>query len=215
MTMLLQTDTVSLNLQDSKKPDKLVNLKGNLSHELETDFLEKLKEGDTAAFSAFFLAYYADLLHFACRLTANKSVAEEIVQEVFVKLWENRQIIVVRLSLKSYLLKSVQNRCIDWQRHQRIRRTVDEEIKESANLMHYDTDNYILKSELEARLNEALMLLPLEIQEAYRMNRFDGMRYQEIANKLNVSVRTVEVRIGRALHMLRDYLKDFLAKGGE
>jgi RNA polymerase sigma-70 factor (ECF subfamily) len=47
------------------------------------------------------------------------------------------------------------------------------------------------------------------------MNRFDGMRYQEIANKLNVSVRTVEVRIGRGLHMLRDYLKDFLAKGGE
>ncbi len=94
-----------------------MNLKGNLSHELETDFLEKLKEGDTPAFSAFFLAYYADLLHFACRLTAQKAVAEEIVQEVFVKLWKTPNISCAPVP-EILSTEVIQNRCIDWQRHQ-------------------------------------------------------------------------------------------------
>jgi len=181
-----------------------------LSSEIESIFIEKLKKGDTAAFSALFLAYYQNFVRYACRITGNKDVAEEIVQEAFVKLWEARETLVVQVSLKSYMLKSVQNRCIDWHRHNKIRQNVNAAIKEEAILTNYDTDNYVLKSELESKLNAALSMLPEEVEEAYRMNRFEGLKYHEIAQKLNVSVRTIEVRVGRALHLLREYLKDYL-----
>jgi len=182
----------------------------NLSKEIEGIFIEKLKKGDTAAFSALFLAYYQHFVRYACRITGNKDVAEEIVQEAFVKLWEARETLLVQVSLKPYMLKSIQNRCIDWHRHNKIRQNVNAIIKEEAILTNYDTDNYILKSELESKLNTALSMLPEEVEEAYRMNRFEGLKYHEIAQKLNVSVRTIEVRVGRALHLLREYLKDFL-----
>lgn len=178
--------------------------------DLEKDYLEKLKEGDCAAFSTLFLAYYEDLVLFARRLIYDKDTAEEIVQEAFVKLWEARETVVVRVSLKSFLLKSVQNRCIDWHRHQRIRKQASAAIKEDSVLYQYDTDNDVLKSDLESRLDFALSMLPDELRETYTMNRFEGMKYHEIAEKLNVSVRTIEVRMGRALHLLREYLKEYL-----
>ena len=205
-----QSETIALNWHSLNYTKKTMGIREGLSREIESNFIEKLKQGDTAAFSALFLAYYQDLVHFACRLTSNKDVAEEIVQEAFVKLWEGREMLVVHVSLKSYMLKSVQNRCIDWHRHNKIRQNVNTAIKEESVLIYYDTDNYVLKSELEAKLDAALSMLPQEVEEAYRMNRFEGLKYHEIAEKLNVSVRTIEVRVGRALHLLREYLKDYL-----
>ena len=77
-------------------------------------------------------------------------------------------------------------------------------------LMENDTENYILRSELEVNLEKALRLLPSEISLAFRMNRQEGLTYHEIAERQNVSVRTIEVRIGKALSLLREYLKDYL-----
>jgi RNA polymerase sigma-70 factor (family 1) len=180
---------------------------------LEKILVEKLKEeGSKNAFSAIFISYYRDLVLFATNYTHETESAEEIVQDVFVKIWEEHEVINIRVSLKSYLLKSVQNKCIDWIRQVEVRRKYKEECLSTLLTYDFNTDNYIINSELENLIRAALKKLPPEIEQVYRMNRYEGQKYYEIAEKLNVSVRTVEDRIGKALCLLRHELHDYLAQ---
>jgi RNA polymerase sigma factor (sigma-70 family) len=105
--------------------------------------------------------------------------------------------------LKSILLKTIQNKCIDWHRHRKIVNNSSNYIIDNSPLYEYDTDNYVLRSELEWKIEKAIASLPEKFKEAFEMNRFEGLKYQEIATKLNVSFRTIEVRISKALELLR------------
>lgn len=177
---------------------------------LEQLLIKKLRSGDPEAFSDIFSTYYKDLVMFAYSFTKEFSNAEEIVQETFVKLWEDHDRLDVQVSLKSLLLKSVQNRFIDWHRHKKIVSNHSSYVLNNSPLFEYETDNYVLRSELEGRIEKAIANLPEKFKQAYEMNRYGGLKYQEIAEKLIVSVRTVEVRISKALELLRKDLKDFL-----
>lgn len=176
----------------------------------EKEVLARLKQGDKNAFSFIFTHFYADLVLFANTYTKNKDLAEEFVQEIFLKLWENRNTLTINSSLKSFLLRSVQNRCIDWIRHLDIRDRYRENILDRSVLLENDIENYLFYSELQSSLEKALNQIPEEASKAFRMNRFEGLTYQEIAEKTGISVRTVEVRIGRALQLLREMLKEYL-----
>ena len=161
-------------------------------------------------FAEIFSVYYKDMVMFAFSFTHEIRDAEEIVQDVFVKLWEEHEKINITVSLKSYILKTIQNRCIDWHRHKKIVNNHSTYIIDNSPLYEYDTDNYILRSELEERIEKAIANLPEKFKESFEMNRFEGLKYKEIADKLNVSIRTVEVRISKALELLRKSLIDFL-----
>jgi RNA polymerase sigma-70 factor (family 1) len=176
----------------------------------EQFIVAKLNRGDSDAFSEIFSAYYKDLVLFAFSFTKEMESAEEIVQETFVKLWEDREKLDVKISLKSVLLKTVQNRCIDWYRHKKIMNNYCDYVQVNKLLFENDTDNYLLWSELNELIKTALSRMPEKYREAYEMNRNDGLKYQEIAESLSVSVRTVEVRISGALEFLRKELIDFL-----
>jgi len=176
---------------------------------IEKVLISQLNAGDCAAFSTIFTTYYPDLIMFALRFTQNLNNAEEIVQDTFVKFWEDHEFIKITSSIKSYLLKMVQNKCIDWCRHNKIMHLHKAFILENFHHFEYDTDNYILHSELQEQIEIALGLLPEEVSAAFRMSRQKGLKHTEIADISGVSVRTVEVRIGKALHMLRDYLKEY------
>jgi len=176
---------------------------------VEKVLISKLKDSDHSAFSYIFNAFYKDLVIFASRFTHDLNIAEEIVQDTFVKLWEEHESIKVTVSLKAYLLKIVQNKCIDWYRHKKIMQTHNNIVMENSPQLIYDTDSYILHSELQEQIEAVLGILPEEISEVFRMNRNKGLRYHEIADLLGVSVRTIEVRIGKALHMLRNHLKEY------
>ena len=182
-------------------------IKKNLLFELL--LIEKLKSGDPDSFSDIFSAYYKDLVFFAYSFTHELSSAEDIVQDTFVKLWEDHENLNVTVSLKSILLKTIQNKCIDWHRHKKIVNNHSTYIIDNSPLYEYDTDNYVLRSELEEGIEKAIVNLPEKFKEAFEMNRFEGLKYQEIAAKLNVSIRTVEVRICKALELLRKSLVDF------
>ena len=172
--------------------------------------IEKLKAGDPDSFSDLFFAYYNDLVFFAYTYTHELAVAEDLVQDTFVKLWEDRENLNVTISLKSILLKTIQNKCIDLYRHKKI---VDEHSTytiDNSPLYEYNTQNYILRSELEGRIENAIANLPEKYKVAFEMSRFEGLKYQEIAINLNVSLRTVEERISKALKLLRENLIDFL-----
>ena len=179
----------------------------------ERILLGKLKNDDKSAFTVIFTKYYSDLVRFSFGFTRNSDVSEEIVQEVFLKFWENRSSLDIHTSLKSFLLKNVQNRSIDSLRHTGITNKYTSVVLEHAILSQNDTENYILYSELQANLNHAMYKLPVQYAEVFRMSRLETLNYQEIADKLGVSVRTVEVRISKALGMLREELKDFLLIG--
>ena len=176
---------------------------------LEKVLISKLKTGDSSAFSDIFTAYYKDLVMFGARFTKDLNSAEEIVQDTFVKIWEEHESINVSVSLKSYLLKIVQNKCINWCRHKKIMQAHSSFVKESPPQFDYDTDSYILYSELQEKIDAALDKLPKEISDAFRMNRYKGLKYHEISEIQHTSVRTIEVRIGKALNMLRNHLKEY------
>jgi RNA polymerase sigma-70 factor, ECF subfamily len=176
---------------------------------VEKVLISRLNIGDTSAFSFIFNAYYKDLVIFASRFTNDRVNSEEIVEDTFVKLWEEHESLNISVSIKSYLLKTVQNKCIDWYRHRKIMRIHDHLILQSSPRYVYETDNYILQSELQEQIDAALAKLPDEISGAFRMNRYKGLKYHEISKIMGVSVRTIEVRIGRALNLLRNHLKDY------
>jgi RNA polymerase sigma-70 factor (family 1) len=176
---------------------------------VEKVLISKLIIGDYAAFSVVFNAYYKDLVMFASRFTHELDHAEEIVQDTFVRLWEEHESLKINISLKSYLLKIVQNKCIDWYRHKKIIQSHNKSVLERPIQFDYATDSYILHSELQEQIDLALGMLPEEVSEVFRLNRYKGVKYHDIAELMNVSVRTIEVRMGKALNMLRSQLKEY------
>lgn len=173
--------------------------------------IDKLKKDDQVSFSIIFSNYYSDLVHFAFHFIHDLNESQEIVQDVFLKIWENRHHLDIDISLKSYLLKSVQNRCIDYSRHYNIKQHYSSAILENHFDSTRDTEDYLMHSELEEKLYSALQRVPAEFSEPFTMSRFEGMNYAKIAQKLGVSIRTIEVRIAKALLLLKKELKDFLS----
>jgi RNA polymerase sigma-70 factor (ECF subfamily) len=176
----------------------------------EKILIEQLNQSDQSAFGTIFTKYYQDLVRFSIRFTRNPDAAEELVQDVFVKLWENRNSLVISTSLKSFLLKAVQNRSLDHLRFESIRNKYVSKTLETLILSDNETENQVLHSELEEHFLKVLANLPEPYVEVYRMSRNELMTYTEIAQKIGVSVRTVEVRMAKALHIIRLELKDFL-----
>ena len=174
---------------------------------LEQILIARLADGDTSAITAIVEAYYNDLVMFAYTFTKNSSDAEEIVQEVFFRFLEKSSELKLHGSMKSYLLKSVQNHCLDEIRRRKVREQFAGDL-ETDMLYNNDTEDYILYTDLQHHLDRLLAQMPEEVAQTFRMNRFDGLKYHEIAQQLNVSVRTVESRISKALRILHQALKN-------
>ncbi|MDR2121414.1 MAG: RNA polymerase sigma-70 factor [Tannerella sp.] len=181
----------------------------------EYDLIAALKEGNVQAFSLLFNTYYRDMVLFGGNYLPQQEACEDIVQSIFLKLWHERATLAVETSLKSYLLQAVRNACLDEIRHRHI--VLEHESYVLSGLRPddlADTGNYILYSDLQRHLHRALERMPEVCREAFELNRFEGLKYREIAGKLHVSERTVEVRIGKAIDFLRKYLREFLAAAG-
>lgn len=177
---------------------------------VEKILVDKLKEGDKSAFSFLFTGYYSDLVMFAVTFLRDIDSSEEIVQDVFLQLWEDRSSIIITTTLKSFLLKLVQNRCLDRFRHIKVRNSYFDSVMNSPALLECDTENYILRSEIEDIVEKVLNKIPEDLSEPFKLNRYKGFKYSEIAKMMNVSDRTIEVRIGKVLQILRVELKDYL-----
>lgn len=176
----------------------------------QTRLLTELKQGDKHAFEVLFKAYYKDLVLFGGSILQDRFLIEDIVQTVFLRLWNTHKELEIKTSLKSYLLTAVRNSCLDEIRHTEIVREYREAVPKLHQLEDYDADNYILYSDLAEHLEQAIEKLPEQYARVFRMSRLEGIKYKDIANQLNISERTVEVWISKSLDMLHVYLKDFL-----
>ncbi|MFT3752241.1 MAG: RNA polymerase sigma-70 factor [Paludibacter sp.] len=172
--------------------------------------LSALKSGNKNAFTLLFRKYYKDLVLFGGNFISDKAFCEDIVQSVFLRLWENRATFEITTSLRSFLLQSVRNGCLDYIRHTMVVREHEKFSEWVGYSSDFGTENYVLYSELHEKLAAVMKELPSDCREAFMMNRFEGLKYKEIASKLSVSERTIEVRIGKALKLLRQYLHEYL-----
>ena len=165
----------------------------------------KVREGDIHAFETLFRRLFEPLCLYAKKITGDIDVAQEIVQELFYQIWKDRTELRLVLSVKSYLYGAVRNQSLQYLEHlqvrQRYRQHVAGTFSESSL---YDSPQEILEyKELEQRLEYALEHLPKRRRDIFRMNRFEGKKYEQIACELSLSVKTIEAEMSKALQTLR------------
>jgi RNA polymerase sigma-70 factor (ECF subfamily) len=159
-------------------------------------------------FETVFKQYYEGLCCYASMWLKDTDESEEIVQLVFVQLWEKREKIQISTSLKSYLYKSVYHSALNTIKHQKIKEEYLH-MKQSQIQENEIQSNQSLK-ELETRIEKALNTLPEQCKLIFSMSRFEDLKYREIADILNISIKTVENQMGKALKLMRHNLSDFL-----
>ena len=173
--------------------------------------LDGLKNGLESAYEELFMTYYAQLVVFANKILGDEDLSREMVQDVFVMFYEKREVLNIHTSLKSHLYQTVRNRCLNEIKRNQIRREhhagifIDKKNEEA-----YFADK-LQETELEARIFAIVESLPKKCKRIFEMSRFDGMSNQQIADKLELSKRTVETQISKALKILREHLKDYVS----
>lgn len=167
-----------------------------------------LKEGRKDAFEMIFKSLYRPLCTYAHTLLSDRDEAEEVVQNAFVGIWEKRNEIEVTHSLKSYMYRSVRNASLNVIKHRKVRVMHQNETAKTADFARTDEGQYT--GELERRIAIAMKALPEQCRLVFSMSRFEELRYQEIADQLGISIKTVENHIGKALRIMREQLSDYL-----
>lgn len=165
---------------------------------------------DKPLFERLFKAHFVHLCNFAYQYIQDSDSAKDITQKVFINLWESREKIDPQKALKSYLFTSVRNRCLNYIRDQKKYRShvLDIEIAD-LEIGFEEGDSGI--SELEERIEAALNALPEKCRQVFEMSRYKNMKYKDIAEELEVSVKTVEAHMSKALKSLREQLKDVVS----
>jgi RNA polymerase sigma-70 factor (ECF subfamily) len=165
---------------------------------------------DNESFEMLFRDHYKDLCFYAIRYVKDYEVSREIVQDCYVRMWEKRASIDLSKPVRSYLSTSVRNTCLNWLRDHR---------KFNSNLLDLEeltTDpdgmqpDKLVEEEVRAGIESAIEALPEKCREVFILNRYENLKYQEIADRLNISVKTVETQMSKALQHMRIRLKEFL-----
>jgi RNA polymerase sigma-70 factor, ECF subfamily len=180
-----------------------------LSKSRDQRVFNEIRMGNIKAFDYIFCKYYSGLCLYAYRLVNSRSASQDIVQDFFLKIWEKRQKIIIQTNVKSYLFKSVHNRCLDYLEHQKIK--ANHKIILLQGLSQEDcTVNQIQDAELETLILKSVYGLPDRIRNTFVLNRFNGLSYPEISKKEKVSVKAIEYRITKALKLLRENLQEYM-----
>jgi len=181
-----------------------------------TDFYiqRKIQDGDIREFERLFEKYYGPLCHHADKILKDMNTAEDLVQEFFYHFWKNRESFSPKLSLNAYLYRSIHNNALHHLEHLAIRKSYAEHISsEFQNTVPALVQADIELNDLGNLINATLKKMPERCSRIFRMNRFEGMKYREIAMILSISVKTVEADMGKALQMFRKSLKEYTREG--
>jgi len=170
----------------------------------------KIQDGDIREFERLFTLYYEPLCRHADRILNDMDVAEDLVQDFFYQFWKNRETFTVKWSLNAYLYRSIGNNAVHYMKHMAMRRRYAEKVASDfhdAVPSHFPADAEMM--DLDRIINATLRQMPERCSRIFRMNRFDGKKYHEIAEILSISVKTVEADMGKALKMFRKSLKEY------
>ena len=163
-----------------------------------------------AEFEKFFKEKYRGFCLLACKYVKDIEIAEEVVQDVLVKLWEKREQLKINGSILAYINISVKNSCLNYIKHNNIVHTYEKIETQRLSWDTSETEEEMQDLELETAVLNAIAEVPPQRQKIFSMSRVEGLKYQEIADKLGLSIKTVEAQMGSALKQLRVKLKDYM-----
>ena len=175
----------------------------------EATLIARLQNRDEAAFEQVFKSHYKNLHAYAFSMMREDSAAEEAVQNVFYKLWERSEGLSISGSIAAYLYRAVHNEALNQLKHLKVR-TRHQLFVAHRGSETDEAHKRIHLQELEEKLHQAMNELPEQCRTIFQLSRFEELRYREIANRLDISVKTVENQMGKALRILRTRLVDFL-----
>lgn len=176
----------------------------------DNNLIELIINGDKRAFDEVFLKHFKSLHAYAFTMIKEKDDAEEIVQNVFVRVWTKRTQLKSDGFLKSFLYRSVHNESLNYLKHQKVRSNFNVHYTDAVKNEIGDLNKEIMATELEKNIHKAINDLPDKCRDVFQLSRFDQLKYQEIADALNISIKTVENQMGKALKILRLKVVDFL-----
>ncbi len=177
--------------------------------------ISKIIEGDRETYKRVYLKNFNLLYQLCFEYTQDSSIAEEIVQDTFTKLWEIRKSINSDTNLINFLYTIAKNKCLNYLRDQQTVFRAQKSLKYLEMQFNYEAlyevgDNWIQFNELKEMIDSAIEKMPEEIKKTFILSRFEELKYKEIAEQLGVSVKTVESRISKGLIFLRKELKDYI-----
>ena len=176
----------------------------------ELFIIKKIREGDIKAFEQVFRLYYSPLSLYAFSITGSNNAAEEIVQDLFYTIWKEREKLQILRSLKSYLYGAVRNEALQYCEHNQVKERHRQHVlsgkSEVAEATPHDTLEY---KELKEVIDRTLMQLPDRRRAIFRMHRFEGMKYKEIADQLSLSVKTIEAEMTKTYQTLRKEIEKY------
>lgn len=173
--------------------------------------VSELQKGSHKAFEVLFREYYILLCYEARSYLSEKYLIEELVDDVFRWLWENRENLIITTSVRAYLIKAIHNACLSYLR-QNIPEQVELEDSTTMNTLFAVGESpldYVLSKELMERINQAVNDLPTQYKRVFELSRYQNLSYNEISTEMGISVNTVKLYQKKALARLRQELKDY------
>ncbi|HLL43886.1 MAG TPA: RNA polymerase sigma-70 factor [Segetibacter sp.] len=165
---------------------------------------------DEKVFEQVFKTHFKALHSYAYTILKDDAIAEEMVQNVFFKLWEKKEQLDIQTSLKAYLYKAVYHESLNYLKHQKVKSVHQAYAMHSTAHTSNLAEKKLLQGELENKLQMAMNDLPEQCRTIFQLSRFEELKYREIADTLGLSVKTVENQMGKALKILRSKLVEFL-----
>jgi RNA polymerase sigma-70 factor (ECF subfamily) len=171
---------------------------------------KKIQDGDIREFERLFVKYYGPLCQHANKILRDMDTAEDIVQEFFYQFWKNRETFSPKLSLNAYLYHSIRNNALHYLEHLSVRQTYAKgAFTEFQDVICAEVQDNVEMKELNKVIDATLQQMPERCSRIFRMNRFEGKKYREIAEILSISVKTVEADMGKALQFFRKSLQEY------
>ena len=174
-----------------------------------TEYIEGLQRGDKKVFGELFNAFYEPLCRYCLQKGMGRESAEEIVQDVFVKIWIRRESLKVNTSISAYLYRMVLNTLINQKKHQSVRADYQAHVL-AFRPLDADQGQAGAENEIRRLAADAVAGMPEKRRMVYELSRKEGLKYSEIATAMGISVKTVEAHLSAALEHMRRHLKDYL-----
>ena len=176
--------------------------------------ISSLKDGEKSAYKEIYHEYFGRMYQLSLQYLRDPHVSEEIVQDSFMKLWNIRETLNEQFNIHNFLYTVTKNNCLNYLRNQKIALKHRENIKYLEMQFNYEAmgklGSYLEFEELREKIDSAIAALPETLRETFLLSRFEELQYKEIAEKQDISVKTVEARITKSLRILRSELKDYV-----
>lgn len=175
--------------------------------------VQRLKQGHRATFEGVFRQYYPGLCYYAQKYLSDPEIAEEIVQNLFYKLWERRETLEIRGAIKAYLYNATRNNCLSHLRHEKVKTAYQEHVTHTYEEAEDSLVDAMQEAELRQFIFSTIEQLPAQCRKIFQLSRFEELSYKEIAQQLELSPKTVEAQMGKALKRLREALDHYRLVG--